>query len=151
MDSLGDFSQKTSDDFIPFFILEIMYENYYHKQLAKINTFVEYSINVYHRYILPFCLGNLSSCDYQGDSVNDMFARFPNYFLPFPLVVPHVCPGISTVSFVISPVSWHCFPSFLLQIWWARKVFKDLNKQMMHDTLKCLSRKSFYIKKVFHK
>ena len=87
-----NFGQITYDDFTRFSILQIMYENYYHKQLAKISTSVKYSIDaydryIYSRYILPFCFGNLSSRDYHGDSLNVTFPRFPYCFPPFPLGV----------------------------------------------------------------
>ena len=109
-----NFGQITYDDFTRFSILQIMYENYYHKQLAKISTSVKYSIDaydryIYSRYILPFCFGNLSSRDYHGDSLNVTFPRFPYCFPPFPLVFPHF-------SHVVSTVFPHCFPSFLFQI-----------------------------------
>ena len=95
-----------------------MYENYYHEQLAKISTCVKYSIDAFHRYVLPryfllFCFGILNACDYPGDFFNVMFPRFPNCFLLFPLMFPHVSPGVSAVSFVVSPVSLQCFPCFL--------------------------------------
>ena len=61
---------STSDDFIRFSILQIIYENYYDDQLVKISTCVKYSIDAYQRYILPFRFGNLNSRD---DSLNVMF------------------------------------------------------------------------------
>ena len=77
-------------------------------------------IYAYHRHILRFCFRNLN---YQGDShqctivrvilINAMFPLFPNCFLPFPLVFPHVSPGVSTVSFGVSPDSPQCLPCFL--------------------------------------
>ena len=79
-----NFSQITYDDFTRFSILQIMYENYYHAQLAKISTCVKYSGDAYDRYILSFCFGNLNSRDYHGDSLNGMFPRFPT-----------VSPGVS--------------------------------------------------------
>ena len=103
MHYLGDFSQVTYDDFTRFAILQVMSENYYHEQLPQISTCTEYSIDFYHKYILPFCFGNVNSRDYHGDSLNVMFHRFPNCFLPFPLVFPHVSLGVSTVSFGVSP------------------------------------------------
>ena len=106
-----DFSQITYDDFTRFTVLQIMYKNYYHEQLAKIRTCVKYSIDAYHWYIYPrnillFHFGNLNSRDYQGGPLNFMFPRFPNCFLPFLLVFLHVSSGVSTVSsgvFFVSP------------------------------------------------
>ena len=59
-------------------------------------------ISGYHKHILPryivsFCFENLNFRDYHGDSLNFMFLQFPNCFQPFPLVFPHVSPGVSTV------------------------------------------------------
>lgn len=34
-------------------IFQIMHENYYHEELAKISTCVKCSIDAYHRYIFP--------------------------------------------------------------------------------------------------
>ena len=42
------------DDFTLVSILVIMYEHYYHEQLAKISTCVKYLTDGYDRYILPF-------------------------------------------------------------------------------------------------
>ena len=91
-----------------------MYVYYYHEQLAKIITCVIYSIDAYQRYILPryilsFCFGNLNSRDYHGDSLNVMFPRFPNCFLPFPLVFPHVSPSVFIFSIGVSSVSYFRF------------------------------------------
>ena len=105
-----------------------MYENYYYEQLAKISTCAKFSSDACHRYILPFCFGNFKSCDYHGDSLNFMFPRFANCFLPFPLVFPHVSPGISTVSFGVSPVSTQCFPCFLFRIYVENIRVFDLTK-----------------------
>ena len=89
-----------------------MYENYYYEQLAKISTCVKYSIDAYHKYILPryillFYFGNVNSRDfiklipsmlcfpgfltvsYRFPSCFRMFLpvflRFPSVFLLFPL------------------------------------------------------------------
>ena len=91
-----------------------MYESYYHEQLAKISTCVKYSIDAYHRYILPrymlpFCFGNLNFRNYHGDSRNVMFPRFPNCFQPFPLVFPHVSPGFLLFPGTASIVSYFRF------------------------------------------
>ena len=84
-----------------------MYKNYYHEQLTKISTCVKYSIDAYHRYIFPFCSGNLNSLDYHSDFHNFMFLLFPNCFLPFPLVFPNIFRGVSTFSLVCL---LQCFP-----------------------------------------
>ena len=42
-----------------------------------------------------------------------MFPWLPNCFLSFPLVFPHVSPGVSLVSFHVSPVSLQYFSLFL--------------------------------------
>ena len=79
---------------------------------------MKYSIDAYRRrilsrYILPFFFGNINSRDYDDDSLNVMFSRFLNCFLPVSLVFPHVSPGVSTVSFGVSAVSPQCFPCLL--------------------------------------
>ena len=58
MNSLGSFSQIMYDGFTRFSVLQIMYENYYDEQLAKISTCVKYSIDVYHIY--TFCRDTFS-------------------------------------------------------------------------------------------
>ena len=92
-----------------------MYENYYHEELVKISTCAKYSIDAYDRYILPkyvfpFFYGNLNSCNYYGDSINVMCPWLPNCFLPFPLVLSHVSPGVYMVSFGVSPVFYSVSP-----------------------------------------
>ena len=67
------------------------------------------------RYILLFCFENLDSRDYHHESLNVVFPRFPNYFLPLPLVFLHVSSGLSAVSSGASPVSRRCFPCFLFR------------------------------------
>ena len=47
------------------------------------------------------------------NSLDVMFPQFPNHFLLFPMVFPHVSPSVSTISFGVSTVSPQCFPSFL--------------------------------------
>ena len=94
-------------------ILQIIYENYYHEQLAKISPCLKYSINAYHKYILPLCFRKVNSRDNHGDSLNVMFPRFPNCFLPFPLMFLHVSAGVPTVSFGVSLVSLQYFLCFL--------------------------------------
>ena len=81
---------------------------------SKISTCVKYLIDAYHRYILrryilPSCFGNLNSRACQGDSLNVMFPRFLNCFQPFPLVFPHVSPGVSTFPHSVFPVSYFRF------------------------------------------
>ena len=51
--------------------------------------------------------------DYSGDSLDVMFSQFPNHFLPFPMVFPHVSPSFSTISSGVSTVFPSCFPRFL--------------------------------------
>ena len=121
-----NFGQITYDDFTFwwiswFYILQVMYKNYCHKQLAKITTCMKYLID--DRYISPFCFGNLYSRDYHGDFLNvifssfltfsyrspwcfrmflRMFVRFPSVFCLFPL-------SVSPVSYFRFPFSWHPF------------------------------------------
>ena len=54
--------------------------------------------------------------DYYGDSLDAMFPQFPDHFLPFPVVFPHVFPSLSTFFLGVSTVSSQCFPHFLFQI-----------------------------------
>ena len=49
-------------------------------------------------------------------SLDIMFPQFPNHFLLFPMVFPHVSLSVSTISSGISTVSPRCFPHFLFQI-----------------------------------
>ena len=111
-------SQITYDDFTRFSILKniFMYENYYHDQLAKIvwNIPLMLIVDVFCRDTFSrFFFGNINSRDYDDDSLNVMFSRFLNCFLPVSLVFPHVSPGVSTVSFGVSAVSPQCFPCLL--------------------------------------
>ena len=46
----------------------------------------------------PFCFLH----DYYGDSLNVMFPQFPNHFLPFPMLFPHVSHSVSTISLGVS-------------------------------------------------
>ena len=57
------------------------------------------------RYILQFCFGNSNSRDF----LNVIFSRFHNCFLPFPLVFPHVSPGVSTARFGVFSAVFHLF------------------------------------------
>ena len=54
----------------------------------------------------PFCFLR----DYYGDSLDVMFPQFPNHFLPFPMVFPHVSSSVSTISLGVSTVFRECFP-----------------------------------------
>ena len=54
-----------------------------------------------------------SLCDYCGDFFDVMSPQFPNHFLPFPMVFPHVSPSVSTISSGGSTVSPQCLPLFL--------------------------------------
>ena len=107
-----NFSQIMYNDFTQFSIVQTMYENYYHEQLAKISTFVKYLTDAYHWYILPFCFVNLNSCDYHGDSLGVLFCWFSvSYhfpwcfqmffpvFLRFPLVFLLFFHSVSPVSY----------------------------------------------------
>ena len=54
--------------------------------------------------------------DYYGDSLDIMFPQFPNHFLPFSMVFPHVSPSVSRFRWVFllfplsaSPVSYFRF------------------------------------------
>ena len=51
--------------------------------------------------------------DYYGYSLNVMFPQFPNHFLPFPMVVLHVSPGVFTIPSGVFTVSSQSFPRFL--------------------------------------
>ena len=48
---------------------QIVYENLY-KQLAKIRTFVNYSIDAFHGFILALLFVKLNTPDYHRDSLN---------------------------------------------------------------------------------
>ena len=67
--------------------------------------------------------------------IHSMFSRFPNLFYPFPLVLPHVSPSISMVSFGVSPVSWQCYPCFLFQILPINLTYFHQSYRYMHSTL----------------
>ena len=43
--------------------------------------------------------------DYYRDFLNVMFPKFPNHFLPLPIVFPHVFPSLSTIFLSVSSVS----------------------------------------------
>ena len=91
-----------------------MYENYYHEQLAKISTCVKYSIDAYHRYMLPFCFEKLKSRNYYGDSLNvvsPVFSLFSTASLD--VCTCMFSPVVSTVFYGASPISPQCFPCFL--------------------------------------
>ena len=108
-----------------FSVLQIMYENYNHEQLAKISTCVKYSIDANDRYILPrcilpFCFGNLNSRDYHGYSLNVMFPCFANVSYRFPwcfLMFPPVFLQFPSVFLLfpcsVSPVSYFRFCDFI--------------------------------------
>ena len=116
---------------------------------------VKYSIDAYHRYIsrATFCrFLSGTQISQHGDCHNVIFSRFPNYFLPLPLVFPHVSPSVSTVSFGVSSGSPQCllFPildftvitTIVLQcIKQARcsKMTIDIFDFMKHLTIKQLS------------
>ena len=71
--------------------------------------------------------------DYCDDSLDVMFPQFPNHFLLFPMVFPHVCPSVSTISSGVFTVSPQCFPCFLFQILRFMKLYyfkKDLKYEV---------------------
>ena len=120
---MGNFSQITYDDFTRIVILQIVYENYYYEQLAKISTWVKYSIVAYHKYILPryillFYFGNVNSRDFIK-LIPSMLCfpgfltvsyRFPwcfRMFLPVFLRFP------SVFLLSVSPVSYYRFCEYL--------------------------------------
>ena len=84
------------------------------------------------RYILPFSFGNVDSRDYHG------FSWFHNCFLPFPLVFPHVSPGVLTVLFGVFPVSSQCFPCFLF--WIFRILATEMYKLTNNLSLRIMNR-----------
>ena len=51
--------------------------------------------------------------NYYGDSLDVMFSQFPNHFLPFSMMFPHVSPSVCTISSGVSTVSPQSFPRFL--------------------------------------
>ena len=53
--------------------------------------------------------------DYCDDSLDVMFAHFPNHFPPFPMVFQHISPSVSTISSGASTVSPQCFSRFLFR------------------------------------
>ena len=57
--------------------------------------------------------GKILVYDYYADSLDVMFSQFPNHFLPFAMVFPHVSPSVSTTSLGVFTVSPQCFPCFL--------------------------------------
>ena len=96
-----------------FLFCKLCMKKFYYEQLAKIVTCVKYLINAYHRFSFPtyislFPFGNLDSLDYHGDPLNVVFTRFPNCFIKFPLMFPHVSFGVSTVPLGVFPVSSQC-------------------------------------------
>ena len=54
--------------------------------------------------------------NFYGNSLDFMFPHFPNLFLPFSMVFPHISPGVSTISSGFSTVFPQCFPHFLFSI-----------------------------------
>ena len=105
------------------------FSNYVWKLLSC--TCVKYSIDAYHKYILPFVLGNLSSRDYQSDPSNVMFPRFPvSYHFPWCfrlclLVFLRFLPVFLLFPCSISPVSYFRF-CVLYMVWYLiwHKIFK---------------------------
>ena len=108
----------------------------------KISRFLQFwfKLNIYR--IVKTCLF-LFPCDYD-DSPHGMFLQFPNHFLTFPMVFPHVSPSVSTISGV-STVSPQCFPPFLFQILrstmrfpvlWKSEVCSGLCSRSMMESFK---------------
>ena len=93
----------TLHDFL-FCKLCMIYENYYHEQLAKISTCMRYSIDVYHRYILP-------SRELKLPSLSWWFP--PCYVSPVSWLFPTVSPGAPLAFLLfrcsVSPVSYFRF------------------------------------------
>ena len=79
------------------------------------SRFLQFWCKLFTRRIVNTCLFRFLR-DYYGDSLNVTFPQFPNDFLPFPMVFPHVSPSVSTISSCVSTVSPHCVPRFLFQI-----------------------------------
>ena len=109
---------------------------------------VKYSMDAYHRcilegYIFPLCFGNLNLRDYHGYSLNAIFSRFPNCFLPFPLVFRYVSPGVSTVSFGVSPVSLQFFPFAIFD-----SVIKESWIPIPEEYICDLTKECLYINKI---
>ena len=52
--------------------------------------------------------------DYYGNFLDVIFPKFPNRYLPFPMVFPHVSPSVNMISVGVSTVSSQCFPCFLI-------------------------------------
>ena len=87
----------------------------------KTSRFLQFWCKLYTRRIVKTCLFRFLR-DYYGNSLNDMFPQFPNHFLPFPMVFPHVSLSVSTISSGVSTISPHCFPHFLF--WILRFIFQ---------------------------
>ena len=63
--------------------------------------------------VCPYYFQILISCDYNGDSFNDMFPRFPNCFFAIfdsAIVFQHVYSSVSMFSLSVSSVSPQCSP-----------------------------------------
>ena len=68
------------------------------------SRFLQFRCKLNTRGIVKTC----SFCllrNYYGDSLDVMFLQFPNHFLPFPMVFPHVSSSVSEISSGISTVS----------------------------------------------
>ena len=76
------------------------------------SKFLEFWCKTNTRGVVKTCLFRFLH-DYYGDSLDVMFPQFPNHFLPFPMVFPHVSPSVSTISPGVSAVSPQCFPRFV--------------------------------------
>ena len=59
--------------------------------------------------------------DYYGNSLDIMFSQFPNHFIPFSMVFPHVSPSVSTISAGVSTVS--PFPTLDFAVFKSNQMF----------------------------
>ena len=96
--------------------LHAIHYTYKSSQLIIFNIF-KYKISRF----LQFCY-KLNTCeivktcpfrflrDYYGNSFHVLLPQFPNHFLPFLMVFPHVSPSVSTIFSGVSTVSPQCSP-----------------------------------------
>ena len=80
--------------------------------IYKLQRFLKFLSKLITRSIVKTCPFRFL-LDYYGDSFDVMFPQFPNHFLPFPMLSPHVSSSVSTIPSGVSTVSPQCFPCFL--------------------------------------